>query len=305
MPKLINIQCITNNQQNVLFRYFIPSLKYIASLRDIISISINYNGDMTEEEIARANEQIEEFGFELHWQYNKYTFEYGKHKVLQIRQDCDYIQQEKSPFILLVDDDLEFMRGYDKDLLIAVHCMMQHPDIGCIDFVRGKTNVYFASRYAPPLDPNKIYPLQICGYFALFGGVLTRRVEENTYMHVLEPLYGGGEDRILAMQCWHNHLKVHRIFSESFKHEQHWLHNEVICGVNQYAWTVAEHNKDPNALYIWVNNWLEEAKKDPFWEEHKYWLDAKETYDYSKSDVNLLFADCLEYQKELNGGNEQ
>ena len=76
MPKLINIQCITNNQQNVLFRYFIPSLKYIASLRDIISISINYNGDMTEEEIARANEQIKEFGFELHWQYNKYTFEY-------------------------------------------------------------------------------------------------------------------------------------------------------------------------------------------------------------------------------------
>ena len=304
MAKLLNIQCITNNDQNVLFRYFIPSLKYLQSLKDICAISINYNGKMTIQEVDKANKMIQNMGFELHWAINIYNFAPGRHRVIQIREDCDQIQKEKSPFILLVDDDLEFLPNYDKFLIAALTCMLEHDDVYAINMQRGKSNKYLERRFVTPGEPYICYPVGPTNYLALFGGMLLRRTsEEGIYPKEWLKLSGGMEDRIMAMHAWIDHKQVYRMFNDCYLHEQHWLHNEVICGINVYGWGKVKNEAPELSLDKRMEEVVSSAINDPYWITNKYWEDENNIYDYSQYDVQELAMKCLKIQNEGRDNN--
>lgn len=191
MKKLINIQVCTNNRDDNLFKFFLPSLKYITTLKDIVTISINYNGLISSAKIKEANEQINLFGFELHYKYNSYSFEPGKHEILRIRYDCNKIDNLNTKYILFADDDLEFKEGYDKQLLIALNYLEKHDEAGIVCLKDCTDKKQYENK-------NTVYPVDMRFAFCCYGGLLTRRIEEwnGLYPEYCLGLYGGGEEQL-------------------------------------------------------------------------------------------------------------
>ena len=274
---ILNLEIITNNRDNALFRYLIPSLENIQGFKDICTISINYNGSMSEDDIKKANEEISKFGFNIYWAYTKYDFNKNQHAVLRIRKDCDDIKTPKSPYVLLVDDDFEFLPGYESNLLVALNCLKDHKDIGMISFDRGKNNQYFSVYNSAYTDEHEAHPVRHNSMIGLLGGlVLQRQGKQNIYIKEVQDLWGGGEERVLHFTMLWRGLKTYRISNSNYLHEQHWQHNEQICGQHIYGWRWSENDE---GCIAW---WIERVKKGEITTEAMQNMPEFDTY---KNDI--------------------
>ena len=264
--KLVNIEICSNNRDNYLFRFFIPSLKYIQKMKKFCCITINYNGDISQEKIEEANKAIRDLGFELYWGYKTYNFEKGKNKILKIRNDCDKIGP-KTKYILLGDDDLEFLQGYDRYLLASIIHLEQHPDVGIVSL-----------RHQVPHMRTKdiLHPAGTDYFFVLCGGLLVRRLPQwnGLYPQELLELHGGGEERILGCEMMREGYKGYYLHTDKYIHERHWGVNGVFSGQGVYAWSWDQ--QDPETVMSRIASYKNKDKNysnyDLAWTGDKYWL---------------------------------
>lgn len=83
------------------------------------------------------------------------------------------------------------------------------------------------------------------------------------------------------------------MFSDCYLHEQHWLHNEVICGINVYGWGRVKEEAPLESLDKKMEQVLNEVMADKYWQNHQYWLSPMNVYDYRNKTVQELIEECL------------
>lgn len=282
--KLINIEICSNNRDDYLFRFFIPSLDNIKNLNKFCCITINYNGDVSMEKIEEANRLIREKGFELYWGYNTYDFEPGKNKILKIRYDCDKIGPN-TKYVLLGDDDLEFLQGYDRHLLAAALLLEQDQSVGIVSI-----------RHQVPHMRTKdtLIPAGTDYFFVLCGGLLMRRIPSwgGIYPKELLELHGGGEERILGCEMMREGYKGYYLHTDKYIHERHWGVNGVFSGQGVYKWSW--DTKDPTTVMSKINEYKDKGKNysnyDLAWKDPvKYWLYCDNRVCYANKTTDELY----------------
>ncbi len=287
--KLVNIEICSTNRDNCLFNFFIPSLDKIKSLKDICSITINYNGDMLTEQVEEANNLIRQKGFELHWTYNHYLFAPRHHKILKVRNDCDKVGP-KTKYILLGDDDLEFLDGYDRHLLAAINLLEQDERVGIVSF------------RSQPEDKQVIdtlMPASTQYFFVLCGGLLIRRVPcwPNLYPEELLELHGGGEERLIGCELYREGYRGYYLHTDNYIHEQRWKENVYKCGQALYKWSW--NTNDITAVMNRVEKYRDlsvpRVNFDLAWDEsrEKFWLDPTNEVCFADRTTEELLNEVL------------
>ena len=238
-------------------------------------------GDITKEEIYKANNIITNYGFELHWKYNKYVFEEDKHRILKIRYDCDKIDNVDSKYILLADDDLEFLYGYDRYLLIALNFLQDHDKAGIVNF-----HEYAAyNNYKQDV----IYPANMAYAFSCYGGLLIRRIKDwgGLYPEYCLYLYGGGEEQLQGIEILNYGLQGYFMNCKSYKHEQHWSSGEAKSGQGFYRWQWNRQN--PFCIMGKIRTYEStDYIHDKAWKGDRYWEYNSEVYSYENNSSEEL-----------------
>lgn len=268
---LVNIEVCSNNRNDNLFKFFIKSLHFIKDVAKFCSITMNYNGDITKEEIDRANNAIESLGFTLYWKYNTYDFEPNKHQILKIRYDCDKIGGTDSKYVLLLDDDSEFLFGYDRQLLAAILHLEAHPEVGIVSFKQSSGNDY---------DKDTIYPVGVRYAFSCFGGLLVRRIADwgGLYPKECLGLYGGGEEQLQGVEILNYGLEGCFINTDAYRHEHHWTMGTP-SGQGAYSWDWDMHNKDTvmGRIHSYDVVGYDRARA---WAKEPYWKDGSKIVSF-------------------------
>lgn len=287
--KLINIEICSNNRDDYLFRFFIPSLENIKHLNNLCCITINYNGDISMEKIEEANKLIQEKGFELYWAYNTYEFEPEKNKILKIRYDCDKIGPE-TKYVLLGDDDLEFLAGYDRPLLAATQLMEQDSRVGLVSLRKQPLHMR-ATDTLMPADPGY--------FFVLCGGLLMRRVPgwNGIYPEELLELHGGGEERVLGCEMMREGYRCYYLHTDRYLHEQHWGVKGVYSGQCVYKWSW--DTNDDTTIMSRINSYRDTTKHYSNYElawtdPDRYWLIYDNRISYANKSTAELYNNIMD-----------
>lgn len=286
--KLINLEICTINRDDCLFKFFIPSLDKIKHLSDICCITINYNGSIPSEKIEEANELIRQKGFELYWAYNHYMFMPRRHKILKVRNDCDKLGP-KTKYILLGDDDLEFLDGYDRQLLAAVN-LLEHDDSVGIVSLREQAKDRQVVDTLMPASPEY--------FFVLCGGLLIRRMPswDGLYPAEILELHGGGEERVIGCELFREGYKGYYLHTDAYAHEQRWKDATFICGQSIFKWSW--NSKDPTTVMSRIESYRDRTKaKNNYglaWTYPDiYWLNPENEICFADKTTEELYNEVL------------
>ena len=284
--KLINIEICSNNRDDYLFRFFIPSLENIKHLNKLCCITINYNGDITAEKIEEANKLIQEKGFELYWAHNQYNFEEGKNKILKLRYDCDKIGP-KTKYVLLGDDDLEFLNSYDRPLLAAVNLLEKDDRVGIVSLRKQPPHMR-AYDTLTPAGPEY--------FFVLCGGLLVRRLDKwnGLYPEELLDLHGGGEERVLGCEYMREGYRGYYTHTDRYLHEQHWGVDGVYSGQAVYKWSW--DTNDSTTIMSRISSYRDTSKHYSNYEfawtdPYRYWLFYDNKISYADKATEDIYAE--------------
>ena len=171
--KYVNIEVPVCNRTNVFIDKFLQGLKYLIPIKELIDISILYNGEgINEKVVIEGNQKIKEMGFDLYWSRRDYNFnETKKYDIVGIREDVHKINPNFRPLILQMDDDIEITsEKYTLDLLAAIVFMMENPTAGVVNIRRYGREVESTNKY--------IYPFKEGSSCFTCGGILLRNIAE-------------------------------------------------------------------------------------------------------------------------------
>lgn len=216
VKKYINIEIPVCNRDNVFIDYFLKGLKYLTPLKDFLDISILYNGDKaTNEVIEQGNNFIKKLGFSLYWEKKDYRFEEtGKPDIVGIREDVHRINPNHRPFVLQLDDDMEFTSyDYTYELAGALLFLVRTPSAGWVNI---------KSSHAEGYEPNTIYSLGEKISSSTWGGILMRSFEEwnGVTLPEMQHLFGSLSDSVVAYARLKSGYMGYGLKSMNYKHFQ-------------------------------------------------------------------------------------
>lgn len=284
---ILSIQLCSNNRDNHLFRFFLPTLYIMQPLAKFTTIAINYNNEISPDKIKEANRMIQGLGFKLYWQYKDYD---NKREILRMRDDCSQLDKG-AKYRLLLDDDFEFLPGYERDVLAAIVFMEKNRNVGMVCLA--DIPEY---RITDPMET--LIPISPGFPFALRGGIIAKKIRQwrGLYPRKLIGLYGGGEERILFPYYLKRNEQVYYINTSNYMHEQHWKNLSAICGQNVYNWnwndqksgTIVHHfRKFSNSNLKYQNCYKACA------DNNQYWLNNNLRWSYK----NITLQELLERRK--------
>jgi hypothetical protein len=214
VKKYINIEIPVCNRDNVFIDYFLKGLKYLTPLKDFLDISILYNGDKaTNEVIEQGNNFIKKLGFSLYWEKKDYRFEEtGKPDIVGVREDVHRINPNHRPFVLQLDDDMEFTSyDYTYELAGALLFLVRTPSAGWVNI---------KSSHAEGYEPNTIYSLGEKISSSTWGGILMRSFEEwnGVTLPEMQHLFGSLSDSVVAYARLKSGYMGYGLKSMNYKH---------------------------------------------------------------------------------------
>jgi len=115
--------CLPTCDKEDMFTYLLPSLKNIGELKNYASFSITFQPPYTEEDIEIVIKEFKKLNLNYKYEFKKYEFEEGQTPLVQMRNDCA-LRYPKALFYALLDDDMQFLPGIDRDYLNLLNCML-------------------------------------------------------------------------------------------------------------------------------------------------------------------------------------
>lgn len=130
---------LPTNEPKTAFDYILSSLEYFKEVAPITTFLFNFQAPWTDEDIKKAVDMCESYGFEVRYTYNSYTVEgRGLVPFNQIRHDACALMPE-GKFFALTDDDFKYRWGTAKNNRSAgqqyvdtIHYLTTHEKCGLV-----------------------------------------------------------------------------------------------------------------------------------------------------------------------------
>lgn len=146
MKEKILCFCLPTCNTSDMFQFLLPSLKNIGELKGYASFSITFQPPYTEEEIKKCLQVFDELHLDYKYEYKEYTFEQGRTPLMQMRQDCA-LRYPNYKFYALLDDDMSFKEGIDKDYLNLIYWMLKNRNFSVACLKKGPNSPYNMIRF--------------------------------------------------------------------------------------------------------------------------------------------------------------
>jgi len=120
--------CLPTCSVDDMFNYLLPSLKNIGKLKEYCSFSITFQFPYSEEEIQEVLNEFNNLNLEYKYEFKEYKFNKGETPLIQMRNDCA-LRYPEALFYALLDDDMEFLEGIDKQYLNLIELMLENRNL--------------------------------------------------------------------------------------------------------------------------------------------------------------------------------
>lgn len=246
---LLDIEIPVANKQNVAYTHFIPSLKYLAPIKDYIRFLINFNGNTTTKDKIKICVALTKHGFNFNTITTHYEFEKGKADNLIIRKDTHNIVKNHAPYFLFFDDDIQITsKNYCKDLMASILFLEKNPTIGTISIANRikRHDKYLNTIFYLNTTTSAIYT---------GGGIVFRNIPEWDNQLIpahLSHLFGCNVDNLLGIVRLQYGLFAYCCETNNYNHFEHHVENggKIISGINYYNWKDTFNHKDSIFQYL-------------------------------------------------------
>lgn len=279
--KIINIELPTCNRNNALFNYFLKNIHFFSPIKDFIDFSINFNGNITDDDVEACLKRLNELHFDVYWQKNKYVFEQGKHDIVKIREETHKINPNVRPLTLILDDDIEFMsEDYVKEVTASAYYMLTNPRIGSVTF----NNMYHTKK-------NTVSPMDMNFKAWTHGGVLLRNITE--WDGLIPPrcqgLFGCLDDVLMVFERIVAGYEVYGVCSQGFNHYEHRTKDNYVPGFRAHKWNFSFG--EPGSVVDYLSKkgvGGSGALPKDIWKSKPYWKDDANVFDFSNMTLDDL-----------------
>lgn len=120
--------CLPTCNKEDMFKFLLPSLINIGELKNYCCFGIIFQPPYTEEDVKYCLTIFDELGLNYIYEFKKYDYAEGETPLIRMRNDCA-LKYPKALFYAMLDDDMSFLPGIDKDYLNILNYMLEHRNI--------------------------------------------------------------------------------------------------------------------------------------------------------------------------------
>ena len=227
-------------EPKMMFKFLLPSIKYLKSIKDKIEFNIIFQSPYTNDEIKMVLNEFEKYKINVNWRFENYFFVKPYTPLVKMRNDCALMSPD-SDIYGLIDDDMSFESS---KICYYINKMIDkfesNKNLAVVAFYNEDMPNYRENYYST--NAGLYYR---GGKYYGFKGLVPKNLNEfnvnvKTLIHYqnenIISLFGGNQDKFCAMIRLATGQIGECMWNIPVKH----LENRKIAGAKDHGWSNAE-----------------------------------------------------------------
>ena len=284
MDKLFHV-IIPTVKFEIMTEKFLKGLPSFANLNKYFSFGIRFQ-NYSDEQIEFVKSEFNKYGLDFRYTIQNYDFEYGKHKMQVIRNDCCLLNNE-CLYYLDMDDDIIYDNSLECTLTLCkcLIYLLENPKCGVLSLQKEhftKNNFVFKSNIG------KVFLSQGCFLRNIYNG----QISPNEYLDIEGGL---NEDMFQALMRLKDYdyycAEIYFPYSKHYESKQ-----KSEWGTNVYGWQKSFYNIDKGA-YAEYRKMLNSTKKIANPSDYSFYINTNVCIDGNEIELLIDKLDRLIKEK--------